>query len=125
MKKISVIISISLCLVLLSECAGDDAVQKVYEYMDRTLAIIESHKDNPLKAADLVNDYIMGIQNQLDKVIDDFENNEEKTRQLANKLKPLFEKQERLLKNNPALRKNIRLQQSLIIFEVLAYTEQP
>jgi hypothetical protein len=123
MKKISVIpLSITLFLILLSGCAGDDAVQKVYEYMDKTLSIIEAHKDNPAKAADEVNSYITGIQSQLDKAIDEFENDAEKTKRLADKLRPLFEKQERLLTNNLRLRKNIRLQQALVIFEVLAYT---
>jgi hypothetical protein len=124
MKKLcSITLGIAFCLIVLSGCAGDDAVQKVYEYMDKTLSIIETHKDNPAKAADEVNSYITGIQSQLDKVIDEFENNTEKTKQLADKLKPLFEKQERLLTHNPGLRKNIRLQQALVIFEVLAYTE--
>jgi len=124
-RAVAIIMSMVICFFLLESCAGDDAIQRVYEYMDKTLSIVEAHKGNASKAADEVNNYIMSIQSQLDKVSEEFENNEERTVQLAQKLKPLFEKQERLLKNSPALRKNIRLQQALVIFEVLAYTEQP
>ncbi|MBN1799401.1 MAG: hypothetical protein JW822_12550 [Spirochaetales bacterium] len=126
MKKSGAIIMIlSLCSVLISSCAGDQAIDQVYEYMDRTLSIIEAHKDNPPKAADEVNKYIMSIQNQLDKVVEEFEADKERTTQLAQKLKPLFKRQELLLKNSPTLRKNIRIQQTLVIFEVLAYPVQP
>jgi ABC-type transporter MlaC component len=109
--------------LLIAACAGDDAVQKIYNYMDKTLSIIEANKNDPSKAADEVHSYISGIQSQLDTLVNKFENDPEKTKELAEKLKPLFDRQERILKSNPSLRKNIRLQQSLVIFEVLSYTD--
>jgi peptidoglycan hydrolase CwlO-like protein len=125
MKKMKLIFLgvVVLWILFFAACAGDDAVQKVYTYMDKTLSLVDANKNDPNKAADEVHSYISSIQSQLDSLVNKFENDPEKTKQLAEKLKPLFDKQERILKSNPALRKNIRLQQSLVIFEVLTYTD--
>ncbi len=123
-KTVLIFLSVTvLGFLFFTACAGEDAVQKVYNYMDKTLSIVEANKNNPSKAADEVHTFITSIQGQLDTLVDKFENDAEKTRQLAKKLKPLFVRQEQLMKSNPALRKNISLQQSLVIFEVLSYTE--
>ena len=122
-KMIKTLASMTICLILLVDCPSNDPVQKIYDFMDRTLSIMEANKGDPPKAADEVGNFLRSVENELDNLTNIFEIDKEKSRQLAERLKPLFEKQERILRDNPGLKKNVKLQQALIIFEVLSYSD--